>query len=143
MYTVSDIMTKNPVALDAQDDLALANVIFHFGSFRHLPVVRASKPIGLVSQRDYLRAMARPVPGGESTLAGDVMTHPVLKVRPETPLAQALRLMVRKKYGCLPVVDVRGRLVGIVTETDATRFAARMVRDLDQVTEAARGSTST
>jgi len=138
MYTVSDIMTKNPVALDTHDDLALANVLFHFGRFRHLPVVTSGKPIGLVSQRDYLRAMARADRGGDSTLAGDVMTHPVEQVKPETPLHQALRLMVRKKYGCLPVVDVRGRLVGIVTETDATRLAARLVRDLDAVTAAAR-----
>jgi CBS domain-containing membrane protein len=138
MYTVSDIMTKDPVALDAHDDLALANVIFHFGRFRHLPVVRSGKPIGLLSQRDYLRALARPDRHDESTLAGDVMTRPVERVRPETPLRNALRLMVRKKYGCLPVVDRRGLLVGIVTETDATRFAARLVKDLDEVTEVRR-----
>jgi CBS domain-containing membrane protein len=136
MYTVSDIMTKDPMALDAHDDLALANVIFHFGRFRHLPVVKSGKPIGLLSQRDYLRALARPGPngrGGESTLAGDVMTHPVERVRPGTPLQHALRLMLRKKYGCLPVVDGRGMLVVIVTETDATRLAVRLVKDLDAV----------
>src|SRR4051812_9890222 len=110
MYTVSDIMTKDPIALDASDNLELANVIFHFGNFRHLPVVRAGKPIGLVSQRDYLRAISK---GGEATLAGQAMTRPVEWVTPETPLAKALRLMIRKKYGCLPVVDRKGKLVGI------------------------------
>jgi len=134
MYTVSDIMTKDPIALDASDDLSLANVIFHFGNFRHLPVVRGGKPIGLVSQRDYLRAVSK---GGEVTLAGEAMTKPVEWVTPETPLAKALRLMIRKKYGCLPVVDRKGKLVGIVTETDATRLAARLVRDLDRVMAAA------
>jgi CBS domain-containing membrane protein len=138
MYTVSDIMTKDPIALDASDDLALANVIFQFGHFRHLPVVRAGKPIGLVSQRDHLRAVGQS--GRESTLAGEVMTRPVEKVTPTTPLARALRLMIRKQYGCLPVVDQKGKLVGIVTETDATRLAARLVRDRDAVTGGARRS---
>lgn len=136
MYTVSDIMTKDPIALDASDDLALANVIFHFGRFRHLPVVRSGKPIGLVSHRDYLRALGQN--GSETTLAGDVMTRPVEKVTPTTSLAHALRLMIRKKYGCLPVVDKKGKLVGIVTETDATRLAARLVRDLDEVAASGR-----
>ena len=68
MYTVSDIMTKDPIALDASDDLALANVIFHFGRLRHLPVVRAGKPVGLVSHRDYLRAVGSN--GNETALAG-------------------------------------------------------------------------
>ena len=129
MYTVSDIMTKDPIALDASDNLALANVIFHFGRLRHLPVVRAGKPIGLVSHRDYLRALSQ---GNETTLAGQVMTKPVERVSPDTPLSKALRLMLRKKYGCLPVVNGKGRLVGIVTETDATRLAERLVRDLDR-----------
>jgi len=114
-------------------------VIFHFGNFHHLPVVKAGKPVGLVSQRDYLRVLAEPARSGEATLAGEVMTRPVERVRPETPLRRALRLMIRKKYGCLPVVDARGLLVGIVTETDATRLAERLVRDLDAVGAAATG----
>lgn len=132
MYTVSDIMTRSPVALDVRDDLALANVIFHFGRFRHLPVLRSGKLVGLLSQRDYLRAVAK-AERGESALAGEAMTRQVERVKPSTPLNQALRLMIRKKYGCLPVVDDRGALIGIVTETDATRLAARLVRDLDAV----------
>lgn len=138
MYTVADIMTRDPVALDAADDLALANAIFQFGRFRHLPVMRGGKLAGLLSHRDYLRGLARANRTGEAVLARDVMSSPVERVKPDTSLARALRLMVRKKYGCLPVVDERRRLVGIVTETDATRLAARLVRDLDEVMDISR-----
>lgn len=134
MYTVQDVMTREVVTLVEEDDLGLADNIMHFGRFRHLPVVREGKVVGLVTQRDYLRALAERGPSRTQTvLARDVMTRDVHSVRPDSNLRGALQLMLRHKYGCLPVVTRRGELVGILTESDATRFAARMVADLEQV----------
>jgi len=50
--------------------------------------------------------------------ARDVMTSPVVTVRPDTPVVEAARLMARRRISGLPVVDEEGRLVGIVTEAD-------------------------
>jgi CBS domain-containing protein len=134
MYTVADIMTRDPVVLAAGDDLTLAEALFAFGRFRHLPVVEGGRLVGLVTQRDYLKAVGAEGPGaGRRIAARDVMTRKVLSVRPETSLRKALAVMVRKKYGCLPVVDEEDRVLGIVTEADATRFAARVIRDMETV----------
>lgn len=46
------------------------------------------------------------------------MSKPVITVRPETPMQEALNLMHKEKIRRLPVVDRNGRLVGIVTEKD-------------------------
>lgn len=51
-------------------------------------------------------------------LVGDRMSKPVITVRPETPMQEALNLMHKEKIRRLPVVDRNGRLVGIVTEKD-------------------------
>jgi CBS domain-containing protein len=48
----------------------------------------------------------------------DVMTEPALTCAPETSLAVAAGLMREADYGTLPVVDSRGRLVGIITDRD-------------------------
>jgi CBS domain-containing membrane protein len=134
MYTVADVMTRDPVLLAPGDDLALARTLFAFGRFRHLPVVEGGRLIGLVSQRDYLKAIGPEGAGAARRLAArDVMTAKVASVRPETPLRKAFAVMVRKKYGCLPVVNEAGQVVGIVTEADATRFAARVIRDMENV----------
>ena len=37
------------------------------------------------------------------------------------PVAEAARVMIERKIGCLPVVE-DGELVGIVTETDFVRL---------------------
>ncbi|MCS7234490.1 MAG: CBS domain-containing protein [Armatimonadota bacterium] len=50
--------------------------------------------------------------------ARDVMTSPVVTVRPDTPVVEAARIMARRRISGLPVVDEEGRLVGIVTEAD-------------------------
>jgi CBS domain-containing protein len=46
--------------------------------------------------------------------AADVMTSPVVTVTPETPIPEAIRLMMAHKIKRLPVVDSSGRLVGLV-----------------------------
>ncbi len=57
--------------------------------------------------------------------ARDVMTHSVVTVQPETALAEATAILVRRGFTALPVVDDSGELVGIVSEADIVghRFA--------------------
>lgn len=50
--------------------------------------------------------------------ARDVMCQPVLSVREDCTLEEAAKTMLARKIGCLPVVDAKGDLVGIVTESD-------------------------
>lgn len=49
---------------------------------------------------------------------GDVMSSPVVTVPPDMPFQEALRLMQERKFRRLPVVDAKGKLVGIVAERD-------------------------
>jgi CBS domain-containing protein len=135
--TVGDFMTRELVTLQETDDLLLAEQTLRLGGIRHLPVVRAGKLVGLLTHRDLLRSAAsRPA---RATLAGDAMTREPVAVAPGTPLVQAARTMLERKFGCLPVCEPDGTLVGIITESDFVRFAADMVQDLDMVAEAMEG----
>lgn len=46
--------------------------------------------------------------------AADIMTSPVVTVTPETPVTEAIHLMMTHKIKRLPVIDTGGRLVGLV-----------------------------
>ena len=46
------------------------------------------------------------------------MSHPVISVHPKMSMGDALALMRKEHIRRLPVVDKRGKLVGIVTEED-------------------------
>lgn len=140
MISVADFMTRELVTVKEDDDLALAQSILHLGGVRHLPVVHEGKLVGLLTQRDLLRSGASGS-SARAILARDVMTREVTTVGPETSLAHAAHVMLRHKFGCLPVCAPDGKLLGIVTEADFVRFAADVVQDLDLVQEAsgARG----
>jgi acetoin utilization protein AcuB len=56
-------------------------------------------------------------------LVRDRMTSPAITVHRDTPFQDALNLMREHKFRRLPVVDERGRLVGIVSERDMLHAA--------------------
>ena len=59
----------------------------------------------------------------------DIMTEPPLTCVPETSLAVAATLMAEANYGTLPVIDLHGRLVGIITDRDVCLAVARTNRN--------------
>jgi CBS domain-containing protein len=133
MYTVADVMTRELVTLKESDDLGLADRVFGLRRIRHLPVVEAGRLVGLITHRDLLRCYARRGESqGKASRAKDMMTTGVTTVLPETPLRKALNLMLKNKFGCLPVVAANGKLVGLITEADLVRFAAEVISELDK-----------
>lgn len=51
-------------------------------------------------------------------LVGERMSSPVITIHPEMPMQDALKLMHQERVRRFPVVDKRGRLVGIVSDKD-------------------------
>jgi CBS domain-containing protein len=96
---------------------------------RHVPVVRGPKLVGMVSHRDLIRALARHPPGEASQpiCVKDIMTRDVETVAPDTSAQEAIEKLLDHRFGCLPVVDGQGDLVGIVTESDFLRLARMLL----------------
>lgn len=53
--------------------------------------------------------------------AHQIMTRPVITVRPETTIAEAANIMLQRHVSGLPVIDAAGKLLGIVSEGDFIR----------------------
>lgn len=64
-------------------------------------------------------------------LVGDRMSHPVITVTPQTTLDDAWKLMSEEHISRLPVVDKKGRLVGIVSEKKILRYTPSEATMLD------------
>ena len=46
------------------------------------------------------------------------MSHDPIVVQPETPIKEAIKILVEHRISGLPVVDQTGKLVGVISETD-------------------------
>lgn len=123
---VRALMRPDPVTLSVTDTLDIADDLMRLGRIRHLPVVDGTRVVGMVSQRDLLRAAVSSLLELGRSAERDwlrkiavavVMTPRVFTVPPSAPLQTAVEIMIDKKIGCLPVVE-DGRLVGLLTETD-------------------------
>ena len=57
--------------------------------------------------------------------ASDLMTRPVVTTSPDELVSNVARLMSTHKLRRLPVVDARGRLVGIITRSDVLSVFSR------------------
>jgi acetoin utilization protein AcuB len=123
-------MMHTPV-VTATPDMSLmeAQRLMRAQRIRHLPVVSGTRLVGLVTDRDLRDAMPSPattLSRGEiayqldTTLLKTCMTRDVVSIHPDTDMVQAVCILLRGPFGCLPVVE-EGALVGMLTEIDCLR----------------------
>lgn len=126
---VKDWMTRDPLTAEAKDGLMHARVLMKRHSVRHLPILSGGCLVGVLSDRDlrdYTPSFCTSLDVYEmhymiaKLTVEDAMTPRPVSATPETSMARAGELMIKKKIGCLPVVS-EGKVVGILTETDLIR----------------------
>jgi CBS domain-containing protein len=88
-----------------------------------LVVVANGHLVGVVSERDVVRHLADGA-NPDHVLVEDIMTTELLEVKPETPIAEAARLMVEAGVRHLPVLD-GDAVAGIVSARDVLALLAR------------------
>lgn len=126
-----DVMTRNPVTLDITSTVQDAADMMWAAEVRHIPVVEHGTLVGMISDRD-LRSYMLPRP--ERIFRADeerarmavsvsaVIPSDVTTVRPDTPVADLLDILLEEKIGAVPVLAPdTGDLIGVVSYIDILR----------------------
>lgn len=127
---IESIMTTKVVSVGLDDTLRAIRDIFATNSFHHLLVTEEGALMGIISDRDVLRAVS-PFADTSAEMARDTATlqkraHQIMTRRPititkEETVNDAIKRILEKKISCLPVVTSTGHIDGIVTWRDLLR----------------------
>ncbi len=132
MLSVQNYMTDSVYTIKPTDSLHDVKQLMEGAQIRHAPVVNSDgRFCGLVTHRDLLNHTISQLADideqtkteiNQAILVKDIMQTDIVCAAPDLSIAEAGNLLLKLKYGCLPVV-VGDILVGILTEADFIKIA--------------------
>lgn len=132
---IREFMILPPIVLRYNESFSRVEEILRLRGIKHLPILDENGRLGgLITLSDLYRTCSpRRTTEGEyfydkSQLDGfilkNVMTRDPYTLKADNTLKDALEMMTRGGFGCLPIVDEDRRIVGIVTQTDIIRVVS-------------------
>ncbi len=85
-----------------------------------LLVMEDEKIVGIMTERDYARKIVLMGRSSKETPVRDIMTFPVMYVRPDQTNEECMALMTDNRVRHLPVMD-EGKLIGLVSIGDLVK----------------------
>lgn len=128
--TVQNIMSTRLVTVEMDDKLKVVKEIFDTMNIHHLLVVEERQLVGVISDRDLLRALSPflgSVVEGERDIATlnrrahQIMSRHPITLEPQATLAEAAALFLTHDISCIPIVDTEGRPTGILSWRDVLK----------------------
>jgi CBS domain-containing membrane protein len=138
MFNLKEIMSTDVVTVPLSASLAEARSLMRENRFHHLPVVNDGGDfVGLLTQTDVLAATDSILRDAENRLRAsnipieDVLVRNVVTISENASVRRAALFLEKYRIGCLPVVT-KGKLVGIITDTDFVAVAINLLEQLEE-----------
>jgi len=130
---VRDFMKKDLITVDTETPIMAALDTMKQNHIKRLPVTKGDKFVGLVT-----RAMIRDASPSDATSLSvyelnyliskmkvkDIMVKDPVTISPDMPVEEAIWMGKEKGIGAFPVVE-KGKLIGIITESDISGIVSR------------------
>ena len=120
-------MTSDVITVDEDTSMMKASQIMKENNIRRLPVMRKGKLVGMITDRDIKEAS----PSKATTLdihelyyllselkIKDLLNKNLVSVGPEETVEKAAVKMLEHRISGLPVVNDKGKVVGVITQGD-------------------------
>ncbi|MDC0605377.1 CBS domain-containing protein [Nitrosopumilus sp.] len=121
MSQVRDIMQKKVITIELQKTVQDAAIILKEKHISFLVVVKDSKPVGVISERDIVRKIVAENVDSKSTQLEVIMSKNFKWVEPNASIESAVQKMLNNNIRRLVVLEDEN-LAGVITQTDLTEF---------------------
>ncbi|OAG28244.1 CBS and ACT domain-containing protein [Thermodesulfatator autotrophicus] len=124
---VKEWMTEDPITIEENASIMKAVQMMKEHGMRRLPVVKAGKLVGIITDRDIREA----TPSKATALdvhelyyllseikVKDVMTPDPIAITPDVTVEYAAVVMLENCISGLPIIDEEKHVLGIITQTD-------------------------
>jgi len=126
---IEEFMIKKVVTVKDSEKVIDAVKLMNKHEIGCLVVVNDGKPVGILTERDMLKRVLAKSKDPRKTKVGQVMSVPLIAVKPQSKIEDAATLMFKMEIKKLPVVE-DGQLLGLVTLTDLVRFQPELIDTL-------------
>lgn len=135
MFRVCDFMTKDPITVDAQEKISAVLDLMKFHKIHRIPVVNASDElIGLITEGMIMADNSATSLSiyelnyllSKTDVRTVMLKHPI-SIEENALMEEATEKLLRHDIGCLPVVDARGKVTGILTQNDIFKAFLQML----------------
>jgi IMP dehydrogenase/acetoin utilization protein AcuB len=120
---VGNLMTVDPVVVDAEAPVTKAELLLKSYRISGLPVVADGALVGVISQTDLLNARSSELIGAnwERVRVRHLMSRPPVTVHMNTSVERAARVMLEQHIHRVVVIDEDDVPIGVLTSTDLLR----------------------
>jgi CBS domain-containing protein len=123
MVTVESVMTKKALTIESNRTILEAAQLMSQKEVGDLIVVDNEVPIGIVTERDFVRrVVVRGTPSDSKV--SDIMSKSLITISPDSSINAAARKMMQHSVRRLPVVKDH-KLVGIIVVSDFARHLGK------------------
>jgi CBS domain-containing protein len=119
-----EFKTKAPVMTFSPEDMVIQAVTAmsekNYGA--SVIVDSTNKPVGIVTERDFMRRLLAKGLDANTTPISKIMTSDLKLASEEDQVVEWLRVMSNERFRHLPVVDAQGKLVNLMSQGDFVSY---------------------
>jgi CBS domain-containing protein len=142
----SDVMTQSPVCCIGSDTVVKAAQMMSASDVGSVPVIDSERNkllLGIVTDRDLTLKVLGENRDPKATLIEDVMTFDPATCYPGDDLSKAMDIMSEYQIRRVPVIDIDGRIIGIISQADIALYTHNAQKTAEVVQEISKPELQT